>query len=456
MTNAARKENRRARPLVAIVGRPNVGKSTLFNRLTGRQTAIVDDIPGVTRDRIYGEVEWDGQTFDIVDTGGLVTRKSDSIQQAVYKQIVRAVHDAGCIIFVTDILDGLLPGDEDVAEVLRQTGKHVIVVANKADNQQRALAASEMYALGFDEPHPISALHGLGIDGLLDRVLEAIPEHPGTTQDLIALRIAIVGQPNVGKSSLVNALLNEERVIVDEKAGTTRDSVDIHFHRKDKRYVLVDTAGLKRPGKVEPGVERYSVKRALASIRRCDIALLLIDASVAGRGRAYGMTEQDARIANRIDAEGRAQLIALNKWDLVERDSRTFDIMAGSIRSKMPNLAYVPILSVSAKTRLRLQKLFEELERAHENHSRRIPTSELNEFMREVIRANPPRMKRGTLPKLLYVTQAAIAPPTFVLFMNRAEPLDKTYLRYIENQLRGQFDFSGAPIKLEIRRKPRS
>lgn len=450
MSEPTQNKGQSAKPLVAIVGRPNVGKSTLFNRLTGRRTAIVDDQPGVTRDRIYGEVEWIGRLFDVVDTGGLISGSADKITRHVYAQILRAVYDAACIVFVTDTVDGVTPGDEDVAQVLRQSGKRVILAVNKADNEARSLDAAEMYSLGFDRAHPISALHGLGIGELLDSVAEAVPEHLEVEPAVGAIRVAIVGQPNVGKSSLVNALLNEERVIVDEEAGTTRDSIDVHLHRGDENYVLIDTAGLKKPSKVKQGVDRYSVKRALGSIRRCDVALLLVDASGMS-----GVTEQDCRIANEIHSNERAQVIALNKWDIAEKDHRTFDAMVSHIRQKMPNLSYVPVVSISAKTGLRLDRIFADVRRVHENYMRRVPTSELNDFMQEIFRAHPPRVRRGVIPKLLYATQASVAPPTFVMFMNRVDSPDKTYLRYIENRLRERYDFSGAPFRLEVRRKER-
>ena len=436
------------KPLVAIVGRPNVGKSTLFNRLTGRRISIVDNRPGVTRDRIYGEIEWDGRTFDIVDTGGLVQDSCDSIEKRVYEQIIKAVQDAACIVFVTDANDGVTPADQDVANVLRKSGKHVIVAVNKSDNKQRALVAAEMYSLGFDTPHPISALHGTGIGELLDAVSTVAPLHLDTEPHEDRIKIAIVGQPNVGKSSLVNALMKEERVIVDEKAGTTRDSIDIYFHQDEEAYVLIDTAGLRKPSKVKHNIERFSVKRALSSLRRCDVALLLIDASTT-----EGITEQDCRIANQIDSNGRAQVIALNKWDIGKTDHRTFDLFVSSIRKKMPNLAYVPVISISAKTGLRLPRIFDEIRRVHANFMMRVPTSNLNEFLQEIFLAHPPPLRKRIHPKLLYATQASVAPPTFVLFMNRTDILDKTYMRYIENRLREQFDFSGVPLRLEVRHR---
>jgi GTP-binding protein len=438
----------KARPLVAIIGRPNVGKSTLFNRLIGRRTAIVHDEPGVTRDRIYGEVEWNGRSFDIVDTGGLIERAGDSVTKQVYKQILRAIQDASCIVFMTDARDGITPGDTSVAELVRQSAKPVILVVNKADNEALALNAAEMYSLGLGEPQAISALHGIGIGELLDRIVEVIPEHAEETKPEGAIRIAIVGQPNVGKSSLVNALLHEERVVVDEKAGTTRDSIDIRFRREGEDYILIDTAGLKKPSRVEKGIERYSVKRALESIRRCDVALLIIDANSPA-----GFTDQDARIANQIDESGRGLIIALNKWDIADKDPKSFDRMAAVLHQRMPNLSHAPIISISAKTGLRLHRIFEVVASVYANYIKRVPTSELNLFLREVVNAHPPRLKGGAPPKLLYATEAAVAPPTFVLFMNRADPLDKSYLRYIENQLRKQFDFSGVPLRIEVRRR---
>ncbi len=439
-----------ARPLVAIVGRPNVGKSTLFNRLTGRHAAIVHDQPGVTRDRIYGEVEWDGRHFDLVDTGGLVYETPDRMTQQIYKQILRAIQDASCIIFLTDARDGLTPGDDSVANLLRQSAKPVVLAVNKADNQALELNAAEMYALGLNEPLPISSLHGTGIGELLDRVVETLPEHAEEEVAAGAIKLAVVGQPNVGKSSLVNALLNEERVVVDEQAGTTRDSIDVAFHRGGESYLLIDTAGLRKPSRVEHGVERYGVKRALESIRRCDISLLMIDAS-----KPQGLTEQDCRIASQVDAAGRGLIFALNKWDIATKDDRTFDAMVSVIRERMPTLSYAPTLSISAKTRLRLNRIFELVDSVYTNYTRRIPTSELNTFLREVVNAHPPRLRRGTPPKLLYTTQAAVAPPTIIMFMNRPEPLEKSYLRYIENQLRSRFDFTGSPIRIEVRRRER-
>jgi len=428
---------------------PNVGKSTLFNRLTGRRTAIVDDRPGVTRDRIYGEVEWNGRLFGIIDTGGLISESEDTVTQHVYKQIFKAIHDAVCVVFVTDVVGGVTPGDDDVAQVLRQSGKQIILVANKADNETRTLAAADMYSLGLGEPHPLSALHGTGIGELLDMIAESIPEQPSVEPASDAVKVAIVGQPNVGKSSLVNALLNEERVIVDDEAGTTRDSVDVHFHRGEERYVLIDTAGLKKPSKVQDGVDRYSVKRALGSIRRCDVAVLVIDAA------AGGIIEQDCRIANQIEASGRAQVLALNKWDIADKDHMTFDAATGVIRQKMPNLAHVPVISISAKTGLRLHRIFDVVKRVYENYMRRIPTSELNELVQEIIQAHPPPSRKRAAPKLLYATQVSVAPPRFVLFMNRARSIDKTYLRYLENRVRERHEYSGAPLRFEIRTKER-
>ena len=439
-----------AKPLVAIVGRPNVGKSTLFNRLTGRRAAIVDDQPGITRDRIYGEVEWNGRLLDVVDTGGLISDSPDSMARHVYGQVLKAIQDAACIVFLTDAAAGVTPGDEDVAQVLRRSGKRVILAVNKADNKERSMAAAEMYSLGLGEPYPISSLHGIGIGDLLDIVIEALPERSDLEPIPSAIKIAIVGQPNVGKSSLVNALLREDRVIVDEKAGTTRDSVDVSLHRGDEAYVFVDTAGLKKPSRVERGVERYSVKRALGSIRRCDVALLLIDSSSDD-----GITEQDCRIANHIDSSGRAQVIMMNKWDIGVKDQRMFDSAVVSIREKMPNLSHVPVISISAKTGLRLNRIFDEITKVHTNFMSRIPTSELNEFLQETFHIHHPPIRRGVQPKLLYTTQASVAPPTFVLFMNRAETLDQTYLRYIENRLRERFGFVGVPLRFEIKRRVR-
>jgi GTP-binding protein len=391
MSSSIQEKTNDARPLIAIVGRPNVGKSTLFNRLIGKRVSIVDDQPGVTRDRICGEIEWDGREFDLVDTGGLIPDSSDNIGKRVYEQIMKAIQDAACVILVTDANDGVTPGDQEVALVLKKSDKHVIVAVNKADNEQRELVAAEMYSLGFDKPFPISALHGLGIGELLDEVSSAVPHSAGREPRGAMIKIAIVGQPNVGKSSLVNSLLKEERVIVDETAGTTRDSIDILLRRGDETYLLIDTAGLRKPKKIERGIELYSVKRALSSIRRCDVALLLIDSSAS-----FGISEQDCRIANQIDSNGRAQIVVLNKWDVAEKDHRTYDAYVSSFRRKMPNLSYVPTLSISAVTGLRLNKILDEVVRVHANYVKRITTSELNEFMHEIFLAHPPPLPRNT------------------------------------------------------------
>jgi GTP-binding protein len=324
-----------------------------------------------------------------------------------------------------------------------------LVAVNKADNEERSQAASEMYSMGFGQPHPISAAHGIGVGDLLDLVIAKLPERVEAEETQGETRVAIVGQPNVGKSSLVNKLLKEDRVIVDDKAGTTRDSIDVRFHRGDESYVLIDTAGLRKPSKVERGVERFSTGRAMASIRRCDIALLLVDSS----NEDAAITEQDCRISNQIESSGRAQLIAMNKWDVGEKGHRAFDEAVVAIREKMPNLSYVPVISISALTGLRLGRIFDEIMRVHTNFQRRIPTSELNEFFQEIFLAHPPRLKKGVQAKLRYATQAATAPPTFVMFMNRSDPLDKTYLKYLENRIRERFEFDGVPFRFEVRRK---
>lgn len=432
-------------PVVSILGRPNVGKSTLFNRLIGERKAIVHDLPGVTRDRHYGETYWNGHDFTLIDTGGYIPEDPDVFAKGIREQVHIAIEESDVLVFVVDVTAGITDMDKQVADILRRSDKPVMVVTNKADNPERGWGASEFYALGFEDVFALSAVNGTGTGDFLDVLVCKLPTDATPDTDERP-KLAIIGRPNVGKSSLVNALLGEERSIVTDIAGTTRDSINSILKVGDKEYVLVDTAGLRRKAKVQENIEFYSTIRTEKAIRECDVAILLIDA-------VHGFEAQDARVLLEAERFNKGLLVLLNKWDLVEKETNTLKEYTQAIFAKMPNLTYVPILSVSAKSGQRLPKILEEVDAILEERKRKISTSHLNQFLEIITRDNPPPMARGTALKIKYATQVKANPPVFAFFMNKPEELPANYRRYIENRLRQEFSFRGVPITMVFKAK---
>ncbi|MFQ5342201.1 MAG: ribosome biogenesis GTPase Der [Anaerolineae bacterium] len=433
------------KPIVALVGRPNVGKSTLFNRLIGERFAIVEDVPGTTRDRIYGESEWNGVPFTVVDTGGLLVGPEEPLVRQVRAQAEVAILEADVIVLLVDVKQGLTSADDDVARLLRRTRKPVILAVNKGDSQQRRLAASEFWALGLGEPLPISALHGIGTGDLLDEVVAAFPPQEEPEEE-DAVRIAIVGRPNVGKSSLLNQLLGRERAIVHEVAGTTRDSIDTDLLFQEQRITLIDTAGIRRRGRIEGGVEKYSVLRALRSIERADVALLLIDAT-------EGVTSQDQHIAGYILDEYKSVVVLVNKWDLAPKDTYTMPAYTKRVRYELRFLDYVPVLYISAKTGRRVHQVLPAAMDVYATRFQRIPTGELNRLVQDTVARHAPPSKAGKRLKFLYATQADVDPPTFVFFVNDTRLVHFTYARFLENSIRQRHPFLGTPLRFRFRRR---
>lgn len=438
---------RTQRPVVAIVGRPNVGKSTLFNRLTGGRAAIVENIPGVTRDRLYRPCRWRGREFLLVDTGGLVIDPgTDAILAQVRRQAEMAMEEADLILFMVDARTGLTAEDEAIARFLRRTERPVLVIANKVDNFSRQTDFYEFYNLGMGEPFPISAELGLNTGDLLDLIIDHLPPSMEEEEEREVVRLAVVGRPNVGKSSLVNAILGEERVIVSEIPGTTRDAIDTYFERGGQRYMLIDTAGLRRKARISESTERYSALRALRAIDRCDIALVVIDA-------VEGVAEQDKKIAGYAHEAGKASILVMNKWDRVEKDEKTMHRMEEEVRAELAFLDYAPIVFISALTKQRIPRLLEQIDFVAEQYAKRIPTPMINELLSIATRLNPPPGEKGKPLKIYYGTQVKIKPPTLVLFVNDPELVHFSYQRYLENQLRQNFGFEGCPIRLIFRAK---
>lgn len=435
------------KPLVAIVGRPNVGKSNLFNRFLQRRLAIVEDEPGVTRDRLYGQMEWQGREFILVDTGGIEFQEPDTIQQQVRMQAEIAIQEADVIVFVVDGKEGLQPGDLDIAEILRPTNKPVLVAVNKIDNQEMEGQAWEFYSLGLSHIIPVSAIHGLNTGELLDAIVSHFPPEQGEEEEgEDVVRVAVVGKPNAGKSSLINALLGQERVIVSSEPGTTRDAIDTLLEREGRSYLLIDTAGLRRPARVSEPTERYSVLRALRAINRSDIVLLVIDAT-------EGVTEQDKRIGGYAHEAGCGLILVLNKWDLVEKDERTLNKYEREIRHQLPFLSYAPLISVSALTGQRIQRILPLIDLVAEQQQLSIPTAELNRLIGEAVDLKPPAPRKGRQGKIYYSSQVAVKPPLFLFFVNDPRLIHFSYLRYLENKIREGYGFTGTPIRLQLRRR---
>jgi GTP-binding protein len=431
--------------IVAIVGRPNVGKSTLFNRLTETREAIVDEVSGVTRDRNYGNCFWNGINFSVIDTGGYVKNSDDIFEEEINKQVHFAIEEADIIIFMVDVTCGIHDLDASVADLLRRTGKKVIVVVNKVDNNERLPDAAEFFSLGLGDYFPVSSVSGSGTGDLLDHVVKNLPEQPSEIIPEIP-RVAIVGRPNVGKSSLVNSLLGEERNIVTPLAGTTRDSIYTRYNKFKHDFLLVDTAGLRKKGKVSEDVEFYSVMRAVRTIESSDICLLLIDAT-------RGIEAQDLNIISLILKNNKGMIILVNKWDLVEKENNTALQTEKEIRSRTAPFTDYPVLFISATNKQRIHKILEIVDTVNENRNRKISTSVLNDVLLEIVRVNPPPAVNGKHIKIKYVTQLPVYTPSFALFCNFPQYVKEPYKRYVENRMREKFDFSGVPIRIFFRKK---
>lgn len=436
-----------SKPIVAIVGRPNVGKSTLFNALAGEKISIVKDTPGVTRDRIYADVSWLDYNFTIIDTGGIEPESDNIILKSMREQAEIAIETADVIIFMTDVRQGLVDDDHKVVQMLRKSKKPVILVVNKVDSFEKYMNdVYEFYNLGLGDPVPISGASRLGIGDMLDEVVSHFDEESKNEEEDDRPRIAIIGKPNVGKSSIINKLLGENRVIVSDIAGTTRDAIDTEIVRNGTEYVFIDTAGLRRKSKIKEDIERYSIIRTVSAVERCNVAVLVIDAT-------EGITDQDAKIAGIAHERGKGMIIVVNKWDAVEKDDKTIYKFTKEIREKLSYMPYAGLLFVSAATGQRLPKLFETIDAVIENHSLRVATGVLNEIMTEAVAMQQPPTDKGKRLKLFYITQVAVKPPTFVIFVNDKELMHFSYTRYIENKIREAFGFRGTPLKFIIRER---
>lgn len=430
------------KPIVAIVGRPNVGKSTFFNRIIGRQISIVEDTPGVTRDRIYAEAEWQGRRFTLVDTGGIEMESNDLIKRQMRTQAQLAAETADLILFFVDGREGMTGEDMDVADYLRKIKKPVLLVVNKVDNAMREDAMYEFCELGIGEPMPVSSVHGMGTGDLLDAIVHEVDTVEEADDNDGVIRIAVIGKPNAGKSSLVNRILGEDRTIVSDVPGTTRDAIDSPFTHEGKPYVIIDTAGIRRKARIEhESLERFSVVRALSAVRRCDVALLLFDADT-------GVSDQDAKIAGYVQESGKPAVLLVNKWDLVDKDDTTVGKYVNDLRTQLMFMQYAPIQFISCKTGQRLGKVLDLVDQVAESARRRIATGLLNDVIGDAMAANEPPSVSGRRLRIYYCTQTGIAPPEFTLFTNDAELMRDSYRRYLENHLRKTFDFTGTPLRL--------
>jgi len=437
------------KPIVALVGRPNVGKSSLFNRLIGERRAIVEDVPGTTRDRVYGTAEWGGVEFTVVDTAGLLdegetnTQSTAEIIQHTREQVASAIDEADVILFLVDVKTGMTGGDYEVADLLRRTDKPTILVVNKADSTARREDSVEFFNLGLGDPYTISAYHGSGTGDLLDRIVESLPEAE-EEEETEGPRIAIAGRPNVGKSRLLNALLGQERAIVSDVPGTTRDSLDTQIEWEGEPITLIDTAGIRRRGRVETGIERFSVLRSMRSIDRSDVVLLVIDAN-------EGFTAQDLHIAGYIEEQKKGCVIVVNKWDLIEKDAYTMDTYRKQAREELDFMPYAPIVFISAKFGQRVHQVVTAALEVVNERARRVPTAKLNQVLKDAVQKHPPPSRPGKWMKFYYVTQADVSPPTFVFFCNEPAGIHFSYRRYLENEFRQAFGFEGTPMRLSFR-----
>jgi len=435
-----------AKPVVAIVGRPNVGKSTLFNRIVGGRVAIVESEPGVTRDRLYQDTEWAGRSFTLVDTGGLDFQESGEINEGVRRQVELAINEADAVLFVVDARAGLNPDDLEVALIIRKSKKPAVLAANKVENFKFETDTYEFYKLGLDEPVPVSAAEGLNTGDLLDRLVSLLPADTEEDYPPDTIKIAVIGRPNVGKSSIVNAILGVERVIVSDIPGTTRDAIDSAFERDGRHYVIIDTAGIRRRSRIEDPTEKYSVIRSLRAVERSDVVLMIIDA-------VAGVTDQDKRIAGYAHESGRASILVVNKWDLLKKDDRTMNRYTEKVRKELGFMQYAPLIFTSAITGKRVSNVLELVDFVAEQHSFRINTPDLNNLLKEAVTRTPPPSEKTKRLKILYATQGGVKPPKFILFVNDPALMHFSYLRFLENQIRSAYGFEGTPIRFALRKR---
>ena len=436
-----------SKPMVAIVGRPNVGKSTFFNYIAGKRISIVEDTPGVTRDRVYAETNWRGRNFTLIDTGGIEFNEEDDISMQMKEQAEIAIAMADVILFVTDIKQGVTAADEEIALMLRKSKKPIILVFNKADKFGKEVPEIyEFYSLGLGEPFRVSSVNAIGIGDVLDEIYENLPEKQEGEDDTSEIKVAVIGKPNVGKSSLINKILGENRLIVSNIAGTTRDAIDSEFENNYGKYIFIDTAGIRRHSKIEERIEKFSVARTLLAIQRADVCILMIDAK-------EGVTEQDTKIAGEAHEAGKGVIIAVNKWDLLEKDNGTVEKYTKEVYNKLPYLDYAPIIFISAKTGQRVEKIFNIINNVAQQNALRVSTSVLNQVLNEAIAVVQPPTDKGRRLKIYYMTQATTKPPTFVVFVNDKKLFHFSYERYLVNQLRKEFGMQGTPIRMIAREK---
>jgi GTP-binding protein len=436
-----------SKPVVAVVGRPNVGKSTFFNYLAGKRISIIEDTPGVTRDRIYAESEWRGKNFTLIDTGGIEAFSEDYIKQQMVRQAQIAIDTADVIVLMVDVKTGLTAADEDVAVMLRKSAKPVVVAVNKADSVGNPPPeAYEFYNLGMGEIYPISSIHGLGMGELLDAIYDYFPEDVPEGEEDDFIKVAVIGKPNAGKSSIINKILGEDRVIVSDIPGTTRDAIDTFYEVNDKRYMFIDTAGIRRKSKIDEGIEKYSIIRSWTAVDRADVCIIMIDAN-------DGVTEQDTKIAGYAHEQGKASIIAINKWDTITKETGTMEEYRKKVVQDLEFMSYAPIVFISAKTGQRVGRLFELIDYVNDQASFRVQTGVLNDVLNDAIAMVQPPSDKGKRLKIYYMTQIGVKPPSFVVFVNNAELMHYSYSRYLQNTLRSNFGFEGTPIRFTIREK---
>ena len=436
-----------AKPIIAIVGRPNVGKSTLFNKIAGKRISIVEDTPGITRDRVYADAEWCGREFTMIDTGGIEPYSKDIILSQMRRQANLAIEMADVIIFMVNVKDGMTAADQEVATMLQKSSKPIVLVCNKVDAPgEPPMELYEFYNLGLDEPMAVSSVHGRGVGDILDKCLEYFPPESECEEEDDTIKVAVVGKPNAGKSSLINRLLGEDRVIVSSIAGTTRDAIDTHLEKNGKKYTFIDTAGMRKKNKVDDIVERYSVIRSLNAVERCDVCVVMIDG-------VEGISEQDAKIAGYAHEQGKATVIVVNKWDAVEKDVKTMEAMRTKVYETLGFMQYAPVVFISALTGQRVENLFANIDYVADQNAMRLQTGALNDVLTDAVARVQPPSDKGKRLKLFYITQASTKPPMFVIFVNDAELAHFSYIRYIENQIRSAFGLTGTPVRFIIRER---